>query len=146
VAITAGSGRKAVLAGLATTVLALAGSLTTAGRLGGWPLAVAAVGVLPFLLMAWGADPASGHRRRARTVVLRLAALWVTGCLAAVFLLAGETAPSWTLLGLPPQLAVLLLLLVVGPLLLLGLGHALTFEDDSPSEPVARAERRLGGG
>jgi hypothetical protein len=137
-----------LLAGVGVVVLALAVSLVTAGRLGGWPLAVTAVGVLPFLLMAWGAERASGSRRRARTIVLSLGALWVTGCLAAVFLLAGRE-PAWTLLGLPAQLAVLLLLLGVAPLLLLGLGHAAIFEDEPPPAVGASGSphgRPVGGG
>jgi len=138
-------GRRTLLAGLSAAVLALAASLATAGRLGGWALAVLAVGVLPFLLMAWGAEPVSGRRRSVRGFVLWLGAFWVTGCLGAVFLLAGEAAPAWTLLGLPPQLAVLLLFLGLGPLLLLGLGYAAIFEDEPPARGVDSDPRHRRG-
>lgn len=138
--------RRALLAGLIAAVLGLTASLATAGRLGGWPLAVTAVGALPFLLMAWGAEPAAGGRGRARAVVLALGALWVTGCLAAVFLLAGHEA-EWTLLGLPARLAVLLLLLGVAPLPLLGIAHAMTFgEDAAPANGPPGSEPDGSGG
>jgi putative copper export protein len=70
-----------------------------------------------------------------RAVVLAIGAFWVTGCLATVFVLAGRESTWWTPYGLPTQLAVLLLLLGVAPLLLLGLVHALTFEDEPDAEP-----------
>jgi hypothetical protein len=140
-----GTGRCALLTGLIATTAVLFASLATAGRLGGWPLAAVGVGVLPFLLMAWGADPASGHRRTVRGVILWLGALWVTGCLGAVFLLAGETAPAWTFLGLPAQLAALLLLLGLGPFLLLGLGYAATFEDEPPDRAADSDPRHRRG-
>lgn len=141
-----GVGRRLLLTGLTAVTLALAASLVSAGRLGGWPLAVAAVGAFPFLLMAWGAGPAAGRRGRARGLVLALGALWVTGCLAAVFLLAGREA-AWTLLGLPAHLAVLLLLLGVAPLPLLGIAHAMTFGEDAapPNGPPGSEPDGPGG-
>ncbi|MEZ5331490.1 MAG: hypothetical protein R2991_05445 [Thermoanaerobaculia bacterium] len=138
-------GRPVLLAALVAVVGALVASLLTGGRLGGWPLAVVGVGVLPFLLMAWGADPPAGGPRRARTAILVLGALWVTGCLAAVFVLA-DAETAWTLFGLPAQLAVLLALLALVPLLLLGLGHAWTFGDDAEGPEGTDLPRHGSGG
>lgn len=127
--MSARRGRPRLLGALAATIVALVVSLGTAGGFGGRPLAVAAVGTLPFLLMAWGGDRAGGRRGRVRALVLVAGALWVTAGLGAVFLLSGRRA-TWTLLGLPAQLAVLLVVLGVAPLLFLGVGYALTFGDE----------------
>ncbi|HUO86647.1 MAG TPA: hypothetical protein VM617_04590 [Thermoanaerobaculia bacterium] len=110
------------------------------GDRGVWIVAIS-VGALVAALVALAVS-ADRHRRPATAVAVALGLL-VAGSLAALLALAGRVGESPWPAGVPLALWVLFGVLWLLPLLLTGLGYALTFElpaGDERDEPVEREE------
>ena len=121
---------RAAAAGLlAACVLAvLAGQLMIGGPAGAWLLALGTAGTVPSLMLL-GIGPArrgACRRRGALAVIGALAAVLVAS-VAGLVTLSGHDG-DW--LGLSPGLLVLLVGVWLVPLVLVGIGFGLTYEEN----------------
>ena len=113
-------------------------SFVLGGPAGEWTFALLG-SLFPVALIAL----AVGRRRRVLGMLLALAAL-LAGSTAGVLLLTAADSEARSLSGLPPATALMLLGLGLGPLILVGVGHAATFEDPGSSRS-GRDESGSGG-
>jgi hypothetical protein len=135
--------RSLLLALLAAASLAMVAALVLVGE--GAAVLFSGLGVaFPVLLMALGA--LRGGRLGAVAPALLALLILLETSTGALFLLRGRILDGPWVFGLPLAVVVQLLGLWLGPLLLVGLAHAFTFDSQGlRQEDLVRLRQRWGG-
>jgi hypothetical protein len=133
----------------AVVLLALGALAVLAGQLAGgaeaaWPMAAGIAGsVTALMLFGVAAMREGGARRGALAVVVAMGCVLAVSVLGIVALSADGEGGAW--LGASPGLVVLLAGVWLVPLVLVGIGHGLTFdrprheEERDPERPAGRS-------